>query len=186
MNMISKAMEFATKAHEGTYRKGTHVPYIVHPLEACQIVAEMTSDPEMIAAAALHDVVEDTPYTLDDIKSVFGERVAQLVANESENKRRGEMKAEDSWHLRKEETIAHLHNASIDLKIIALGDKLSNIRALHRDYLAFGDELWKKFNQKNKKQQEWYYRSLVNCFEELNGFPQWKEYVQLCDKVFKG
>ena len=57
--MINKAIEFATKAHEGQYRKGTKRPYIVHPIEVGDIVAAMTKDEEVISAAVLHDTIED-------------------------------------------------------------------------------------------------------------------------------
>ena len=58
MNIIEKAIQFATKAHEGTCRKGTSLPYILHPLEAGAIAAQIADDPEVIAASVLHDVVE--------------------------------------------------------------------------------------------------------------------------------
>ena len=76
MNIIEKAIQFATKAHEGAYRKGTSLPYIIHPLEAASIAAQITEDPEVIAAAVLHDVVEDTSFTEDNIRVLFGSRVA--------------------------------------------------------------------------------------------------------------
>ena len=60
ISLMDRAIVFATRAHSGTYRKGTKIPYIVHPIEAAAIVATMTDDPDMIAAAVLQEVVEDT------------------------------------------------------------------------------------------------------------------------------
>lgn len=85
--VLDHAIAFATKAHEGQFRKGTQIPYILHPMEAAAIVGTMTTDDEIIAGAALHDVVEDTDTTLEDVVRLFGERVGSLVASESENKR---------------------------------------------------------------------------------------------------
>ena len=78
-SLVDKAIIFAVKAHEGVPRRGRDFPYIVHPLESLTIVATMTSEPELLAAAVLHDVVEDTDFTVEDIRAEFGDRVAELV-----------------------------------------------------------------------------------------------------------
>lgn len=181
--VLNKALIFAVNAHTGMKRKGTNTPYIVHPMEAVAIVASMTDDREIIAAAALHDVVEDTQYTIDDIKNEFGDKVARLVASESEDKR-PELPESETWKIRKEETLEHLKNASIETKMITLGDKLSNIRAIYRDYLNLGDKLWERFNVKDKNEHAWYYSSIVNLLSDLKEYPAWKEYKELVDKVF--
>ena len=82
-NVLNRAIVFATEAHEGQYRKGTQIPYILHPMEAAAIVGTMTTDEEIIAGAVLHDVVEDTDTTIDDVQEMFGDRVAYLVHCES-------------------------------------------------------------------------------------------------------
>jgi guanosine-3',5'-bis(diphosphate) 3'-pyrophosphohydrolase len=73
------AKEFATKAHEGQLRKYTGDPYIVHPAAVVEILREVDDDPVMLAAAWLHDVVEDTPVTIEEIEDKFGFDVAGLV-----------------------------------------------------------------------------------------------------------
>ena len=98
--MIEKAIRFAVTAHEGTKRKGKDRPYILHPIEVMSIVAGMTEDEEVIAAAVLHDTVEDTAVTAADIELEFGPRVAKLVIAESEDKMKG-LPAGASWKLRK-------------------------------------------------------------------------------------
>ena len=93
--MIDRAIEFATKAHEGQYRKGTKRPYIVHPVEVGDIVATMTQDEEVVSAAILHDTIEDCEgVTREMLARNFSERVAFLVAQESEDKSK-------TWHERK-------------------------------------------------------------------------------------
>ena len=71
ISLMDRAIIFATRAHSGTYRKGTNIPYIVHPIEAAAIVSSITADPDMIAAAVLHDVVEDTDATVEEIRFFF-------------------------------------------------------------------------------------------------------------------
>lgn len=182
--LLNKAIVFATEAHEGQFRKGTQIPYILHPIEAAAIVGTMTTDDEIIAGAVLHDVVEDTDTTVDEIKELFGERVAALVASESEDKRE-DKPAESTWKIRKQETLDHLKTAPIDVKMITLGDKLSNIRAIYRDYYTIGDELWQRFNQKDKKEHYWYYQGIADSLTELNVHQAYKEYCDLIDKTFK-
>lgn len=182
-SLLDKAICFAVEAHRNTERKGKNFPYVVHPLEAMSIVATITADQEMLAAAALHDVVEDTPTTVEEIRAEFGNRVAQLVAIESDSEIEG-LSHEESWRFRKEAAIQRLAATSREAKIVALGDKLSNIRAIARDYAVQGDRLWQIFNVKEPELQGWYYRGLVQSLEELADTFAYKEFTQLVDQVF--
>lgn len=179
-----QALSFAARAHDKAYRKGTQLPYIVHPIEVSFIVAEMTEDEEVIAAAALHDVVEDTEYTLEEIRMEFGDRVAFYVAAESENKYR-EMMPEESWKIRKQEFLDKLPNEPKEVKMIALADKLSNIRSTVAEYKRIGDEVWERFHQKDKKEHQWYHTSVCSILSEFSEYDSWKEYKQLCDEIFR-
>ena len=76
---VQKAVTFATKAHKGQVRKYTHEPYVTHPIAVMNIVKSVPHTTEMLMAAALHDVVEDTPFTVEDIRKHFGKKVAGLV-----------------------------------------------------------------------------------------------------------
>ena len=95
-SLLDRAIVFAVRAHAGTERRGKGFPYIVHPMEAVAIVATMTSDQELLAAAALHDTVEDTDVTVEQIRAEFGERIASLVASESDTLEAG-VSEEASW-----------------------------------------------------------------------------------------
>ncbi len=181
--LFGRAFDFASFAHRGTNRKGTELPFMVHPTEAAMIVSGMTDSVEIIAASLLHDVVEDTEYSVENIGQRFGAQIAGLVCEESEDKREN-LPADESWKIRKEEFLEKLAKATIEAKKITLGDKLSNMRALHRDYREFGDEIWKRFNQKDKQEQGWYYRTIASLLDELNGYDAWKEYQLLCSEVF--
>lgn len=177
--MINEAIEFATKAHEGQLRKGTKRPYIVHPIEVCDIVRTMTNDEEVIAAAVLHDTIEDCEdVTVEILEQNFGTRVARIVAQESEDKSK-------SWMERKGNTIEHLRMAPMEVQMIALGDKLSNMRDIDRDYPVYGEELWKRFRMKDKQIIGWYYKGVQDSLEEhFRGMDAYEEYCKLIEKNF--
>ena len=181
-DVLDRAIVFAVRAHAGTERRGKGFPYIVHPMEAVAIVATMTPDQELLAAA-LHDTVEDTDVTVEQIRAEFGDRIAALVATESDIVVQG-VSAEESWHIRKQDTINRLANASHETKIVALGDKLSNMRAIARDYAMQGDALWNLFRIKDSKAHEWLYRGLDDALSELHDTFAYKEFEQLINQVF--
>ncbi len=176
--MIDKALEFATKAHEGQFRKGTKRPYIVHPIEVADIVSTMTQDEEVRSAAVLHDTIEDCGVTREQLAEEFSDRVADLVAWESEDKSK-------SWMERKSTTIENLKTAPRDLQMIEMADKLSNMRDIDRDYPMYGDDLWNRFNMKDKDTIGWYYKSVRDVLQdEFSGVPAFEEYCWLIEKNF--
>ena len=181
--LLDRAIIFAVHAHAGTERRGKGYPYIVHPMEAVEIVSTMTADQELLAAAALHDTVEDTDVTLEQLRAEFGDRIAALVADESDVMPEG-VSEEDSWHSRKQAAIDRLARASHDAKMVALGDKLSNMRAIARDYAMKGDALWNIFHAKDPKDHEWHYRGLANALRELEDTFAYQEFERLIDQVF--
>ncbi|MBQ9003598.1 MAG: HD domain-containing protein [Eggerthellaceae bacterium] len=183
--MLNDAVEFAARVHAGQLRKGSGMPYIIHPMEAAAICASFTDDIEVIAAAVLHDVVEDTDATMEDVLGLFGERVARLVAGESEDKRE-HLPAAETWKIRKEESIEHLRTAEDPgVRMVCLGDKLSNIRSIQRDFEQLGDGLWQRFNQKDPAEHAWYYRTIAEVLKgELGATEAWNEYAGRIEAVF--
>ncbi len=181
--LLDRAIVFAVRAHAGTERRGKGFPYIVHPMEAMEIVATMTPDQELLAAAALHDTVEDTDVTVEQIRAEFGERIASLVAAESDAFVEG-VSDEDSWHDRKKAAIERLAKAPHDAKIVALGDKLSNMRAIARDYAVQGNALWNLFHAKDPKDHAWHYRGLADSLRELQDTFAFREFEDLINQVF--
>lgn len=177
--MINKAIEFATKAHEGQFRKGTKRPYIVHPIEVGDIVASMTSDEEIISAAVLHDTIEDCEgVTRELLAREFSERVASIVAQESEDKSR-------TWMERKSATIEHMRTAPREVQMVGLADKLSNMRDINRDYPVCGEELWNRFRMKDKEIIGWYYKGIMEALSEaFQGVDAYEEYCRLVEKNF--
>lgn len=177
--MINKAIEFATKAHEGQMRKGTKRPYIVHPMEVGDIVSTMTDDEEIISAAILHDTIEDCEGVSQRILAQeFSERTAYMVARESEDKSK-------TWMERKTATIEHLRNAPYEIQMIGLADKLSNMRDVDRDYPVVGEELWNRFRMKDKTIIGWYYKGVRDALKEtFEGTDAYQEYCRLIEKNF--
>jgi myo-inositol-1(or 4)-monophosphatase len=184
MELVSEAIAFAVKAHDGMRRKKSDAPYILHPMEAAVIVGTMTDDQNLIAAAALHDVVEDAGVTIEEIEEKFGKRVRELVAAETEDKR-ADLPPASTWRIRKEESLAELKNtADIGVLMVWLGDKLANMRAIYRDFKAEGNAMWQRFNQTDVSEQAWYYCSIVTLTKALSDTSAWLEYKTLTELVF--
>ena len=181
--LLDRAIVFAVHAHADTERRGKGFPYIVHPMEAMEIVATITPDQELLSAAALHDVVEDTDITIEDLRREFGDRVADIVESESDVFIPG-LSEEDSWHQRKQAAIDRLAAAPLEAKIVALGDKLSNMRAIARDYAVQGDEIWKIFHVTERSEHEWHYRGLADSLRDLSGTFAFQEFESLINQVF--
>jgi (p)ppGpp synthase/HD superfamily hydrolase len=175
--MIHKAIAFASVAHDGQKRKGSNVPYIVHPFEVAQILTSQAASEEVIIAGLLHDTIEDTDVTVDEIALMFGKTVARLVAANSENKAL-------TWEQRKEHTIAYMKNeATLEEMMVCCADKLSNLRSLKTDYNELGEALWKRFHR-GKEHQKWYYESLVVALAPLEGYSMYQELVMTFHEVF--
>lgn len=181
--LLDRAIIYAVKAHAGTERRGKGFPYIVHPMEAVEIVATITPDQEILAAAALHDTVEDTDITIEQIRAEFGDRIASLVGAETDDVVDGQSE-EESWHDRKLAAINRLSKASKDAKTVALGDKLSNMRAIARDYAVQGDSLWNLFHTTDPKEHEWHYRGLADALRDLKDTFAFREFEMLINQVF--
>ena len=182
MTLVSDAMIFAARAHDGMLRKGTSIPYIVHPAEVAAIAATLTDDPEILAAALLHDVMEDCGVSEAELAERFGARVAQLVKSETQE-RNGDPAA--TWLSRKQGAVERIGRGDRAVRIIALSDKLSNMRAIHRDYDRDGERLFFRFHQHDKTLHAWYYRSCAALLrEELGGTLAWQELSEHIAYVF--
>ena len=185
MELVSEAIVFAVKAHDGMRRRKGDAPYVLHPMEAAVIVGSMSDDQNLIAAAVLHDVVEDAGITIDEVEQRFGKRVRQLVECETENKRE-DLPPEDTWQIRKEESLQVLKNAEDPAVLMVwLGDKLANMRAIYRDWKVEGDAMWQRFHQSDPSVQAWYYTTIAEFTKPLAHTVAWEEYKTLTDLVFK-
>ena len=180
-NLIFDAIEFSSKAHRGQFRKGTKIPYIFHPMSVAKLLLEFAYDQDIVIAGILHDTIEDTPVTADDIRKKFNENIARLVIGASEKNKK------DTWDNRKKETLVKLASAPLDLLALSCADKLDNILSIQRDYKKFGENLWARFNQPREK-QTWYYTQLsglyTNRMKEFDSFPLAAIFIKTVHNVF--
>lgn len=126
MVLVTRALDFAARAHVGQHRKGlAQEPYVNHLIEVVRLIAEATGgdDPVLLAAAALHDTLEDTATVYEDLSSAFGEEVAKLVAEVTDDKSLAK-------EVRKRLQIETVAKKSLRARLIKIADKTSNVRAL--------------------------------------------------------
>lgn len=160
ISLIEKAILYATKAHLGQVRKSSGMPMIMHPIRVAEILRKAGFEEEVIAAGYLHDTVEDTPVTHEDLVCEFGESVAAIVAGNTENKAL-------SWEERKEHTMESIQTAALPVKALIVADKLDNLESLMEEYLAKGEEVWSAF-KRGREQQAWYFRGVAaHCLDGL-------------------
>lgn len=171
--------------HSGQKRKLTYAPYILHPMEAAVIVESLSNDEDLIIAALLHDVLEDTDAKAEEVEARFGKRVLALVKSETENKRR-ELPASATWQIRKEESLEELKGSNVEVKVLWLADKLSNVRSIAKEYMRNGDIIFDVFNEKDKAKHEWYYRTVADILRpELGSTLAFLEYERLVNLIFE-
>ena len=176
-DLIDQAIEMAAHAHQNQFRKGTKIPYIAHPYAVGMLLLRAGCSDEVVIAGLLHDTIEDTSLTLDTIRRQFGEVVSEIVKGCSEPDK------SLPWEQRKERTIVFLRTASMEIRWVACADKLHNIRSMIKDLCTFGDQLWKKFHR-GRKEQEWYYRGIVqSLWYELADVPQKSIFHELKNEV---
>jgi (p)ppGpp synthase/HD superfamily hydrolase len=153
------ALRFATNAHDGQFRKGTRVPYLIHPLGVCKLLLDQGCPDYVAIAGLLHDTVEDSHVTVREVDAIFGERVASLVEFATEINKLW------SWEQRKEHTLQRLSSGQSEELWLSVADKLDNIRSIRGDLERYGEETWKRFRRPREK-QKWYYQSLRRIFDE--------------------
>jgi (p)ppGpp synthase/HD superfamily hydrolase len=163
--LIFHAIQFASAAHAGQYRKGTRVPYLIHPLRVAQLLVEAGCEEHLAVAAVLHDTVEDCFVTYDQIRKLFGEKVAGLVEGATEPDKSA------SWEHRKQHTLNFLETAGEEMLLLSIADKMDNIRSIRDDLVLNGELAWTRF-KRGREAQRWYYESLAAVFSaRMSGEP---------------
>ena len=117
-------------------------------------------------------------FTPEELEQTFGGRILSLVQEESEDKER-------TWRERKASTIEHLKQASREVKLLTLGDKLSNMRSTARDYMVIGDEIWQRFNEKNRESHRWYLAGILDGLQDLRDLAAFQELERLYQLVYE-
>ena len=160
LNTIEKAFQFAFSKHDGQFRKGTDIPYITHPFAVSMILKHHQYSDDVVAAGLLHDTLEDTETTEEELQDLFGENVLGLVQAASEEDKTL------SWEERKLHTIKELSMKSTDQLAVIVADKLHNLRSIQEDIDTIGATVWYRFNR-GKREQSWYYMSIVNALRPV-------------------
>lgn len=174
-----QAKQFAYKAHKGMKRKGKELPFTYHLELVNKILKTLTNDDNILAAGWLHDVVEDTPIRLEELKKEFNDEVCYYVELETEDKSL-------PWKERKLKQIQELKENKSEVVFIAYADKMANLTEMSNDYKILKDELWNRFNR-GKEEQYWYYLEFYKIFNynELIDKEHLKEYEMLLNDLFQ-
>ena len=179
LELIDYAIYFATRAHNGQKRKSDkEVDMIFHPYTVAMMIQRAGGSDEAVIAGLLHDVVEDTPYNLYDIKNEFGDNIASVVSEVSEKK-------ELEWEERKQEAMDRIKTASIDGKLVECADKISNLETMYNLYEEIGDEIWNSF-KRPKDKQKWYYTEMYKAVIENTTEDNilFERYKNILEKLF--
>lgn len=169
---IDEAIQFAAIKHRGQVRKATDIPYISHPFAVAMMLQEAGHPKEVVMAGVLHDTLEDTSATEDEIGALFGEEVLALVMSASEPNK------SLPWEERKRHTLSGLASRSDNELAVIIADKLHNLRSIRLDIETHGEKVWGRFNR-GKEQQSWYYQGIVNAVRDR------KEQLTLIEELEK-
>lgn len=180
MNIKDKAKEFAINAHKGQIRKSDkEKPMIIHPINVADILSEYGFDDNVVAAGYLHDVIEDTKYTKEDLLKAFNEDILSLVLGDTEKDK------SLSWEERKIETINIVKDLDLRHKSIVCADKISNLEDMRIIFETRGEKDFSAFKRGYEK-QKWYYTEVYNsliCNEDKD-YPMFARLKLLIDDVF--
>ncbi len=155
---LEQALRLAAVGHHGQARRSSGVPYVEHVVAVAWILDRAGFDEDVVIAGLLHDLVEDTPATLEDVEQRFGGVVAELVAHCSEVKT-DEQGRKRPWMDRKSDHLAALQEAPAGARAIVLADKLHNLISIDTDLRA-GLPVWHEFHA-GRDQVLWYYRAAI-------------------------
>lgn len=163
---FERALQWAVELHRTQERKGSSIPYVAHLLSVAGIALSHGASEDEAIAALLHDAVEDTNCTVEDLAAEFGAEVAGVVAECSDT----DEIPKPPWRERKESYLAHLPEASTPALLVSAADKLDNARSLVADYRVVGEELWDRFKG-GREGTLWYYRELVEIYGSSGRVP---------------
>ena len=174
--LIEHAIRVAARAHRDDCRKGGDIPYLSHSASVALLLERVgISDDQILAAALLHDVVEDTAVTLDDLARDFPPPVVELVRGLSERKLDDAGLARP-WRDRKEEHLAVVEKASFGVRAIVLADKLHNLGTMVFD-IEQGEPIWTRFNA-TREDILWYQQAMLKAADQ--GEPELIPLVTAC------
>lgn len=155
---VDTALALAARAHRNQLRKGTDIPYIIHPVQVAMALQRHGFDEDLVIAGLLHDTLEDTDLGADEIERSFGAAVLALVTAVTEVKVDGGAKR--PWRTRKQEQLAQLGGADARVAALKAGDSLHNLHSTLADLQTIGPAIWQRFNA-SAEDWLWYHRSIA-------------------------
>ncbi len=191
------ALRFAIASHvepDGTpqLRKGTNVPYLSHLLSVSALVWEAGGDEDQAIAGLLHDTIEDTDTTAEELRELFGAEVARLVVacsdGDAESDGQSPPRDATTWRSRKEACVAHLEQTDIRPKLVTAADKLHNATAIVTDAESDIEEpgeasVWVRFNA-SPTDIVWYYEAVLAALRpDLDGTPLLRRLIQAVERM---
>ena len=176
MNNIEKAMAYATEKHKNQTRKLTGEPYINHIKDVANILIENGANEETIIVGILHDTLEDTSATYNEISKMFGRKIANMVKTESEIKSL-------PYKKRKAEHMGRVGEADFETKLVNCADKVSNLKSMIAIYSKYGDNIWNYFHG-TKEEIMWYYTIALNALKDVSNKKVYYDFCTLYKKMF--
>ncbi len=178
---LDAALQFAAIAHKDQKRKGQDVPYIVHPVYVAMILQQYGFGEDVVMAGLLHDVVEDTPTSLDAIQVQFGERVALLVGQMTEVEYTH--KSTLTWEEKRAASLAHLRTGNPDVVAVKVADVLHNAASRLGEIQRDGIDTWSVFSRSAEETVR-FYRAVQEVAEQfLGSHPMVAELRDVIDAV---
>jgi (p)ppGpp synthase/HD superfamily hydrolase len=176
--LVERAMRVAARCHREQTRKASDLPYLTHPASVAILLTKAgITDDAILAAALLHDVVEDTDCSLEELAAEFPPKVIEFVAALTEVKR-DDAGQKRSWQDRKTDHLKHIAAASWEARAITLADKLHNLGTMLFD-LESDPGMWSRFNAPPDRLL-WYYREMIAA--AFQGEPQLTLLAEECSK----
>ena len=175
-DLLSKAIKFAKEKHEGQTRKGSNKPYITHIFAVAKILEEENADIKTIIVGVLHDTLEDTNTTIEELTKEFGVEISCMVDTLSEKKGL-------AYNDRKYMQALRIKNSSKDVKMVKCADCLSNLTDTYKE-LKTNPNVWSKFNASKQDIQK-HYKDTLNALLELKGTKIYARLVNVYQNVFE-
>ncbi|MFA6467168.1 MAG: HD domain-containing protein [Patescibacteria group bacterium] len=177
MDIITKAHRLMLKAHGQQKRKTDGSPYVIHPLMVAKKLARLDFSDAVIAAAMVHDVLEDTEVDEKILRQELGDEVVNIILPLSEDKSL-------EWEERKKRYIEDVKNASVETKAVSIADKIHNLESLIAGHKNMGPVIWTKFNR-GREQKINFEKAMLQAFKDSWDHPMIAEYDKLLREVEK-
>lgn len=162
---VEYAIRKASVLHDGQKRKGSGaIPYVSHLFSVAAILSKYTDDESVIIAGLLHDSIEDTEYTKEELKREFGNKVASIVLGVTEEKTKNGIKL--LWKERKDAYLELLRKGNEQSLMVAAADKIHNLQSVVNDFESTGETFWTNRDHGKSDEQRWFFSEVLAILQE--------------------